>query len=470
MLRRNRTRARMLTTAALVLLAAGGCSRDLSTASPVADDPWAPREASDPALVASDEGPLPASAIEPPGGPPPVPDPVELPPAGLRTEAALDPPADDLFADQPLRLPGGKELVRVYYGTNRQRSDAADGLRDPDHFYTGERGPLDFGVLEVSVPGRHTSGEIERPRWYRFEREDAARHVVLQRLVPVDESVLVRELRADIARDPTRQAFVFVHGFNVSFAEAAWRTGQMKADLEFAGPAVMYSWPSLGLPDPVSYGRDQRRARKSRRELMRFLQTVATRCGADRVHVIAHSMGNEVVVPALAAIRQDPSRTRPLFEELVLAAPDIDAEIFRDDIAGKLNNAATRTTVYAADHDAALLASVALNRTPRLGLARGLVMADCDHPHLDLVDASPVAFRLFELGHSDYGGPLLNDVRATLAGVPTSGRRLAKHRRIARGWTVIGGGGLREVVPAPPRPKPAAEPTLWARVSGWWPF
>ena len=440
------------TAAALLAALLAGCAAEWKTesAAPPADAP-----------AFADQPPAAARTAR-------VPEPVDAAEALTAADAASGGSAGiPLFGDAPLRLPGGGEVVRVYYGTNRRRSEAADGLRDPDAYYTADPGPLEFGVLEVSVPGCHEPGELERPRWYTFEREDATRHVVLQRIAAVTPDVFAGALRADVARDPTREAFVFVHGFNVAFAEAAWRAGQMKADLDFAGPAVLYSWPSLGLPDPISYGRDQRRAADSRDELMAFLTTVADRSGASKLHVIAHSMGNEVLVPALAAVEARPGG--PMIGQLILAAPDIDAEAFRDTIAAKLDKCAARTTVYAADHDVALTASVAINRTPRLGLMRSLMGRGVgDWPHVDLVDASPVSFRLFELGHSDYGGPLLEDVKAALAGLPTSQRLLEAHRRVPRGWLVVDGGGVRAepVVVTPPPP----EPTLWARMTGWWPF
>lgn len=40
------------------------------------------------------------------------------------------------------------------------------------------------------------------------------------------------------------EAFVFVHGFNVPFHEAAKRTAQMAFDMHFEGLPILYSWPS----------------------------------------------------------------------------------------------------------------------------------------------------------------------------------------------------------------------------------
>ena len=39
---------------------------------------------------------------------------------------------------------------------------------------------------------------------------------------------------------------MFIHGFNVSFADAAIRAAQLSCDLSIAGVMAFYSWPSQG--------------------------------------------------------------------------------------------------------------------------------------------------------------------------------------------------------------------------------
>jgi esterase/lipase superfamily enzyme len=58
--------------------------------------------------------------------------------------------------------------------------------------------------------------------------------------------------------------------------------------------------------------------------------------------------------------------TRPRFREIILAAPDIDAEIFKNDIVPRIAGKGPRLTLYASRRDYALLTSSWL----RCGLSR----------------------------------------------------------------------------------------------------
>jgi esterase/lipase superfamily enzyme len=83
---------------------------------------------------------------------------------------------------------------------------------------------------------------------------------------------------------------------------------------------------------------------------------------------------------------------------VVLAAPDIDAEVFRRDLAPAITQIARRVTLYASSNDQALLASRTLHAYPRAGESgANLVVA----PGIDTIDVSAVDTSL--LGHSYYG-------------------------------------------------------------------
>lgn len=101
------------------------------------------------------------------------------------------------------------------------------------------------GTCEVSIPRDHRVGVVERPVWWRFEfRPDPNKHIVLHSISPSTTSAFLAELNGRLDRSQTRMAFVFVHGFNVSFEDAALRTAQLAYDLDFDGAPLMYSWPS----------------------------------------------------------------------------------------------------------------------------------------------------------------------------------------------------------------------------------
>ena len=244
--------------------------------------------------------------------------------------------------------------VNVYYGTNRL---SKYGLQapldaDPNEWYSNKRAAtLQYGLCEVSIPDTHEYGEIERPRVWKFEfRENADRHVMLRSVHPQSESETLALISADLAKSDRNQAFVFIHGYNVTFPEAARRTAQMAFDLKFDGPPIFFSWPSRGKLS--GYVADLEEADGAATYLQQFLEQVAGDTGAQEVHVIAHSMGNRVLAGALDRMAAAaPHRPVAHFNQILLAAPDIDAERFRNEIAPRVSPRADRMTIYASSQD-----------------------------------------------------------------------------------------------------------------------
>ena len=281
-------------------------------------------------------------------------------------------------------------VVRVFYGTDRARTG-----NTPATFYGPGRGTgIEVGFADVSVPRDHRMGHIERPSIWRFQfREDRSRHVVLVGLTAMPDRFYT-DLRARVQASPDRAAFVFIHGYNVTFHDAALRTGQIAYDLGFDGAPIFYSWPSQGRE--AAYAVDETNVEWAVPHLEAFLTDVAIRSGAGAVHVIAHSMGNRAIAGALRRLASRPTRL-PL-REIVLTAPDIDAEIFRRDIVPELRSLGARVTLYASSNDMALRVSKRFHGYQRAGDSTPAVVVS---DGLDTVDASAVDTSF--VGHSYYG-------------------------------------------------------------------
>jgi esterase/lipase superfamily enzyme len=99
-----------------------------------------------------------------------------------------------------------------------------------------------------------------------------------------------------------------------------------------------------------------------------------TGCEAKRIHIIAHSMGNRALVQALSQIaREHLGGDGPLFQNVILAAPDVDRRVF-EELASAFRSEAVRVTLYASDSDKALAAAQTLQRFPRAGDANPLLV------------------------------------------------------------------------------------------------
>jgi esterase/lipase superfamily enzyme len=271
---------------------------------------------------------------------------------------------------------------------------SADG---EDIEYGGERGDLTLGTCEVAIPKRHEIGELESPSIFRLEfREDPAKHVSVLRTTRIDPDEFFGQCRRCIERSESKGAFVFVHGYNVSFNDAARRTAQIAYDLRFDGVPMFYSWPSKATM--TGYTIDETNVQWTVPHLKAFLAQVSQRAGARQVHLIAHSMGNRALTSALRDLSFQPDASRPKFHEVVLTAPDIDAEVFKQDIAPAIVKTAQRVTLYASSNDVALAYSKTFHGYPRAGDTGGELVVI---PGIDTIDVSAVDTSL--LGHSYYG-------------------------------------------------------------------
>jgi esterase/lipase superfamily enzyme len=307
----------------------------------------------------------------------------------------------------------GYHVVPVFFATDR----AATGTIKPTAFFGSGRGELRFGVAEVSIPAGHDRGELESPAWWKFEfRSDPRKHVTLLSVTCHERADFVSLAGAAVARSPRREAFVFIHGYNVSFESGARRTAQIAHDLRFKGAAILYSWPSTSAA--LRYIEDETNARWTVSHFTTFLEMAMTELGADAIHVIAHSMGNRVLTECLRTLRAPDGAAR--LSQIVLAAPDIDADTF-EDLAREFSSRGERVTLYASSYDLALKASKLIHGYPRAGDSEPtLVLVD----GVDTIDASRVDTNL--LGHSYVGdsSSILADIYDLFeGGQPPSERR-----------------------------------------------
>lgn len=314
--------------------------------------------------------------------------------------------------------------VPIYYATNRSRT-ASDSVND---FYGSKRGILQYGQAFVTVPVEHDLGEIERPSLWRFEfRENPEKHIILDQIIEKEKDLFFREMSADVGVSRDKSVFVFIHGFNVSFAEGARRTAQMAYDLflidqegaeaKLSTLPILYSWPSNG--DVAKYTYDAANAEASANHFRAFLLDVCARSRAEAVTIIAHSMGNLTLANALRDIglvmKEDDG---PIVNEIILAAPDIDRDIFLG-LAKSVAQVGRRITLYASSMDKALMLSKSINGFPRLGDASdGIVTFE----NGDSIDATAVGEDI--LAHSYYGRvSVLSDMHALMTQNANPGER-----------------------------------------------
>lgn len=106
-------------------------------------------------------------------------------------------------------------------------------------------------------------------------------------------------------------------------------------------------------------------------------------------------MGNRALTHAIASLLTDMPTLRNRLKEVILTAPDIDADVFKRDIAPALTATGRSVTLYASSEDLALVASKKVHGYPRAGdSGQGLVVV----AGIETIDATGTDTSL--LGHS----------------------------------------------------------------------
>ncbi len=298
--------------------------------------------------------------------------------------------------DRRYKLNEGYATVRVFYGTDRKTT----GSPKPAEFYGAERGDLQYGYLDVTIPAAHQEAELEtRSRWdmvsyFVGNAGLRSRYVLLDTVTPQTRDEFLSALRKQIKDAPSKDVFIFVHGFNSTFEDAARRCAQLAYDLDFDGTPMMFSWASAG--SATAYIKDEATVTSSGRKMAQMLDDVVAQSGAERIHLIAHSMGNRALIEALQTYlaARDAKDRQHIFGQIVFTAPDVDREYFVGAIKS-LTGAATRVTLYASNSDLALQSSQILHDAPRAGLAGANIIS---LPYVDTIDMSAVPAD--SLGHN----------------------------------------------------------------------
>ncbi|AXI55154.1 hypothetical protein C1J05_12185 [Sulfitobacter sp. JL08] len=269
--------------------------------------------------------------------------------------------------------------IPVLIGTTRARD--SDGLWSPT-----KRDILNFARIDVSVPPVRRPGQIKLPGKTTAPSTDfLTRQVVYFDGKPSFRSAIRQRLREP--GQAGREVIVTVHGFNNTMGDGVYRTAQMMRDLSITGVVVHYSWPSIG--DPLGYAADRDSVLIARDGLEQLFVELR-KAGAQRIVVVAHSMGSQLTMETLRqmAIRGNDDVLSHI-NGVVLMSPDLDVALFRSqaEAIGKLPQP---FIIFVSKRDPVLALSARLTGQPnRLGNTQQIEdVAGLEVTIIDLSDAS----------------------------------------------------------------------------------
>ncbi len=325
-------------------------------------------------------------------------------------------------------------LYRVWYATTRQPVDE-DAQRQGYGKKADPQGRVHHGYCDVLIPESHQFGSVGTPTWKRWlqpwKPDDRLRIEAYARLA---EASFLDAVRRELAsRDlGERVALVYIHGFRTTFDQAAIRAAQIGCDLKVPGITAFFSWHSRGEVD--EYLTDREAIQEAEEPLRRFLLQFAREVDAEKVHLIAHSMGNQGLARVVQGIAKEVTEEsgKP-FAQILLAAPDIGQSLFRQ-LAQAYPKISERTTLYISSKDQALGLSRWLQDTPRAGFTPPVTVV----PDIDTVEVANIDLTL--LGHTYFAEAeaVLYDMKELIDDNKPPARR-ARLREVAgppRHWVI----------------------------------
>ncbi|MFQ6182700.1 alpha/beta hydrolase [Sinorhizobium meliloti] len=245
-----------------------------------------------------------------------------------------------------LAQPSTTSQVDMLVATTREPSG------DPATLFSGERSAtLSMTDVAVSIPpdSRRKPGTVQWPR----------------KLPPNPETdfavTRVRELASD---DEARSWFqmhnegghvlLFVHGFNNRYEDAVFRLAQIVHDSGAQATPILFTWPSRARVFDYNYDRES--TNYSRTALEDTLRTLANSPHVKDVTILAHSMGTWLTMESLRQMGIRDGKIAPKIENVILASPDIDLDVFAKQWVD-MGKARPKFTVFVSQDDRALAVS-----------------------------------------------------------------------------------------------------------------
>jgi len=299
--------------------------------------------------------------------------------------------------------------IPVFFVTDRQREQDGKGVA----FGSIRSNVLTFGRATVVLPeprptsapplqlpgsGTHTGGvaaaRASPDSILPLVATTDPTHLAISRLTTSSQGDLLQPvaLQFGIHRG---EALLFVHGFNVSFENALLRAAQISYDTKFKGPVFLFSWAAR--ESVRAYFGDNEGTVIVGEHLFDFVKLIVGETKVKKIHFIAHSMGNLVLLNALGKLTMDPS-LRSVIGEIIHAAPDVEGRVFQDMVATRKGNGGN-FTLYASRGDWALWASGLIRGESRAGFIddKALIV-----PGVETIDVTDAGTGYFGLNHDVY--------------------------------------------------------------------
>ena len=273
----------------------------------------------------------------------------------------------------------GATREKIFIASTRKATDTTGAL-----FSEQRASTVGLASVEVSIPPTHVIGKLERA--VRMPPDPRTEFAVVDPTVYATEQAFISAVNAELAKRPKaeRDVLVFIHGYNNTTSDAVLRSAQFVNDSGYEGVVVLFDWASAGKLSRYVYDLNSTLVARG---LLAEIHSILQRTQAENYDIFAHSMGGFLIMEAIRdAVKDNKLNTSGKLQNVVLASPDVDMDLFRTQMA-VIGDKLANFYILLSDDDRALAFSRIIGGgVPRVGAANAVELADLGVTVIDLTE------------------------------------------------------------------------------------
>lgn len=234
----------------------------------------------------------------------------------------------------------------IYYVTDRKEASHVDGNAS----YLGQyAGQVSYGLVKVQVPDDRRVGS-------------ALNSYGIRKVESISSPDFIKFLQDESAKP----LVIWIHGYKASFNDNNMYCAQIAYDLNMDANILSFDWANS--ESFLGYARDAFQVKRSAKHLVNLLETISNEVKPQKIVIIAHSLGSQLVCLALQKMYNNPNAKNVKLDHVIFLAPNIDGDEFDQNFKSALAALVSRVTIYVSSDDNALLLSKLLYNIDSIGL------------------------------------------------------------------------------------------------------
>lgn len=273
----------------------------------------------------------------------------------------------------------GASRKKIFIASTRQATDADGAL-----FSARRASTVGLASVQVSIPPTHVIGQLERA--VKMPPDPRSEFAVVEPTIYATEQAFVSSVNIELAKRKKgdRDLLVFIHGYNNTTSDAVLRSAQFANDSGYKGVVLLFDWASAAKLSRYVYDLNSTLVARGR---LAEVNSILLQTEAENFDIFAHSMGGFLTMEAIRdAVQNNKLNTSGKLQNVVLASPDIDMDLFRAQMAVIGDNLASFYVLLSENDKALAFSRVIGGGVARVGAANADELAALGVTAIDLTE------------------------------------------------------------------------------------